>query len=72
MGIGLAQHVARVDGDAVPGQAFHVGHGGLLVLRGMVGLALLENRKYSRRGRVLTLARADRGPADEIAVAIDL
>ncbi|MNE57037.1 hypothetical protein D3C80_1519830 [compost metagenome] len=60
-----------MQGDAVPGQALHVGHRCVVVEVGAVLDLLLQDGEYPGWGVLALLAGADRGDADGDAVAID-
>ncbi|MNO57548.1 hypothetical protein D3C76_480880 [compost metagenome] len=71
VGGGIAGQPAGMQGDAVPGQALHVGHGGVVVQVGAVLDLLLQDGEHAGRGFLALLAGADRGDADGDAVAVD-
>ena len=67
---GITRQSTRVQCDAAPGQALHVGHGRVVVDVGEVILVLLQDGEHAGRRLVPLLAGAHRAHAGEHAIAV--
>src|ERR1700758_1208743 len=68
----IARQLARVHGDAGPGEPLHVRHRSVIIRFRVMRLLLLENVEYPRWCGVALAATADARAADEDAVAIQI
>src|SRR6516162_3801694 len=68
----ITRQLARVHGDARPGEPLHVRHRGVIIRFRVMRLLLFENVEYPRRRGVALAAAADARAADKNAVAIHI